>query len=693
MQFTDPRLSRCFILALLHLDYHHPSEGFSSHYFNQHPTTKFPSVCRRLPALTTLIHLLQLFDFALSPPPHFHAADDLNHLLSRPRVCAGKMPAKYSHVKKRPIGVQKRSANANGNNVTVPKDHRTPNIYADRSITKAVSAVTQLERAIAQILLIRFEQDIARLFSTHLYCIALLHLPTFVMRCITVGGPGWVAANADSDEIKDFFRAAIGMDLRQAGERVATKSVLWSYTALRHFASSNNISICRKRGLHSVHLLPHSSGVQAHLDTLRAMPSPAFAKPPHLGPLTEGIRALEDACQAKYGKASVGSSEWDPEWRLKVRVGYERVTQTLWRVAREFDVRGYGLVLRDKLTNKWCDCGCSTDHLSEVCEKTVREDEEENGVRSGKEREWDGRGSGIYGWGTDEEEDIWEVDLDFVTLEPEECDDTPIDTEMTIGELMEWRYLRAEREKEQGNVAFKKGDYTSAIDRYKLAHQIEPEMPHYQLNLAAAYLKIKKWMEAEKACDAALSQHRSVKGYWRRAQARRAQGRTEDAIKDLRAMLKLQPTNTEALAEMSALAPPEFILETPDSDQIRWRSGDQATSSSASGSSKRTQNAASSSRSPHGSLDFASPSDHPKKKNPQSLPFARTFMDDRKLKINSLPMTIDVPVDLPLPDPLPKGGKDKGKRPSMPPLSSIRTQPETFIYPSWERYVVKRITD
>ena len=55
----------------------------------------------------------------------------------------------------------------------------------------------------------------------------------------------------------------------------------------------------------------------------------------------------------------------------------------------------------------------------------------------------------MYGWGTEEEEDIWEVDLDFVTLEPEECEESHVDTEMTIGELMEWRYLRAEREKEQ----------------------------------------------------------------------------------------------------------------------------------------------------------------------------------------------------------------------------------------------------
>jgi len=55
------------------------------------------------------------------------------------------------------------------------------------------------------------------------------------MRCTTLGGPGWVAANADGEEIKEFFRSVIAMDLREAGERVATKSVLWSYTALRQF--------------------------------------------------------------------------------------------------------------------------------------------------------------------------------------------------------------------------------------------------------------------------------------------------------------------------------------------------------------------------------------------------------------------------------------------------------------------------
>ncbi len=147
------------------------------------------------------------------------------------------MPAKYSHIKKRTPN-PKKNGKGSGNSSKQVLKHRHPhhpNPHADRSVTQAMSAVTQLERAISRILLLRYEQDIARLFSTRLHDIALVHLPTFVMRCVTLGGPSWAAHNADCEEIKDFFRAAISMDMRQAGERVATKSVLWSYTALRHF--------------------------------------------------------------------------------------------------------------------------------------------------------------------------------------------------------------------------------------------------------------------------------------------------------------------------------------------------------------------------------------------------------------------------------------------------------------------------
>ncbi|KAN0092589.1 hypothetical protein V8E55_003373 [Tylopilus felleus] len=590
------------------------------------------------------------------------------------------MPAKYSHVKKRPNAGNKKKAGTSSTNVagsSNAKDHhnhkRIP-AHIDRGISNAMTAVSQLERAIARIFLLRFEQDISRLFSTHLYCVALIHLPTFVMRCITVGGPGWVAHNADCEDIKDFFRSVVSMELRQSGERVATKSVLWSYTALRDFALSNNVPVCRNRGLHSLRLLPYYDALKAHLDVLEAMPHATFAKPPHLGTLAEGLEALEEACELKYGEKSLLRSTpppgWDQHWRLKVRLGYERVSQTLWRVAREFDVSGYGNVLREKLTTKWCDCGCSTDHLGEVCEKTVREDEENSGIRSGKQREWDGRGSGVHGWETVEEEDVWDLDLDFTGNESEEeANPGSTQPEMTIAEIMEVRYLRAEKEKELGNGAFRRGDYEVAVRHYQAAHAVEPEMPHYQLNIAAAYLKLSNWIEAENACSKALGQHRSIKGYYRRAKARRMMGLTEEAIKDLRAALKIQPSNAEALEELLSL------LSSQSSSSPFSSYPDEAASSSVGGTSATPRNIPSTNH----NLQI------PKSKSQKSLPFARTKADDRKLKIMLIPVMFEVPEYTPG-DPSSTLKSTRAQR-----VKNVTTKTETFICPSWEKYTVKHV--
>jgi hypothetical protein len=322
-----------------------------------------------------------------------------------------------------------------------PKKRRAPRI--PKGLQDTMSSIATLERAISRVLLLRFQQDIARLYSARLYNVSQVYIPQLMRQCLQHVGPGWFLTNYDQEDIRDLFRGAIAMDLRQAGERTATKSILWSYTALRHFAMSHDVHICKKRGLHSLHLLPFYPYLKAHLDSLENLPHPTFCKPPQLGPLTFGLETVE-----QYTRNST-----DKEWKAKIRLGYYRLVDTLWSVAREFDVRGYGLVLREKLTDKWCDCGCSTDHLGEVCEKTVREDESEVGRRPGKEREWDGRGSGVYGWNTLDEEDLWEVELDFGGFEPGpelhhdlDCEDTTSD--MTIGELMEWRYIRAEKSKE-----------------------------------------------------------------------------------------------------------------------------------------------------------------------------------------------------------------------------------------------------
>ncbi|KAF9557106.1 hypothetical protein CPC08DRAFT_764806 [Agrocybe pediades] len=711
------------------------------------------------------------------------------------------MPAKYHHVKKRSASglasVNKKSdkdktptgtgtSNANGGlHITKPSssshhshshhnhshhshNHGHPNPLTDRPLNLPPIPPDHalLSRTISRILLLRYEHDIARLYSTRLYALSLVQIPSLTLRIAGVAGTSWAAWNCGEEgwelsgmktptsedapyqfgeeyedrgkeSIKDFFRAVIGMDMREAGERVATKSVLWSYTALRHFALSNNVTLCPRTGLHSHALLPFLPQLQAHLAVLESMPKPRFEKPRYMfgsgfstqtikgmkgtydgnghyefttkeqgildgigelmdamtmsvgasgrmggflgGGATGSARTMIDSVKegvvkawgvkhglgkpkkkpktAEDGGGGGGEGEQDepllPPYAEPLMASFDALVSLLWDVANEFSPAGYGLILREKLLDKWCECGCSTDHLGEVCERTVREEEEwernrlnaasgEKGKgkriegghgtegptkRQGKQREWDGRGSGVYGWDTEEEEDIWDVELDFGGGPPPPVGlhsdrgrggkrgttaagkgrgnakkavkgDEPLDEdEMTIGEMMEWRYLRAEKEKEAGNAAYRRGEYEEAVKLYEKAYEIEPEVPHYQLNLAAAHLKLNNWIEAEKACTNALAQHPlNVKGLFRRGKARsmmyadamqatggaangkstksntsnlnakkkrdrererEAMAKRDGAIEDLRAALRVQPTNEDAIRELSDLLFPD----------------------------------------------------------------------------------------------------------------------------------------
>ena len=85
------------------------------------------------------------------------------------------------------------------------------------------------------------------------------------------------------------------------------------------------------------------------------------------------------------------------------------------------------------------------------------------------------------------------------------------------------RYLLAEEYKEDGNAAFKRGDYKDAIAFYTRAHKSEPRFAIYLLNRAMASLKLYRWKDAELDCSAVLRKHRTnAKAIWRRAKARRS---------------------------------------------------------------------------------------------------------------------------------------------------------------------------
>ncbi|KAG9013913.1 hypothetical protein FRB94_004293 [Tulasnella sp. JGI-2019a] len=95
-----------------------------------------------------------------------------------------------------------------------------------------------LEACLSRILLIRLRHDIARLYSGHLVRICEDVLPVLMVDIVALSSPAWLAANArHNEELKGFLRGCIAMDLRQVGERVGTKSLIWSYTAVRDFVS------------------------------------------------------------------------------------------------------------------------------------------------------------------------------------------------------------------------------------------------------------------------------------------------------------------------------------------------------------------------------------------------------------------------------------------------------------------------
>lgn len=139
-------------------------------------------------------------------------------------------------------------------------------------------------------------------------------------------------------------------------------------------------------------------------------------------------------------------------------------------------------------------------------------------------------------------------------------------------------------------------------------------------------------------------------------------GRRAEPLSDLRAALKIQPTNTEALDELLSILPPE------DSSNLGPSSSSLATSSSSTSPAPR---------------NVTSLYDHlhlPKPKQSKQLPFARCSADDRKIKVASIPVSYEVPVT------------PSGKTATELKSKDLKTRTESFIFPSWEKYTVKLAT-
>ncbi|KAK7025566.1 hypothetical protein VNI00_015919 [Paramarasmius palmivorus] len=113
---------------------------------------------------------------------------------------------------------------------------------------------------------------------------------------------------------------------------------------------------------------------------------------------------------------------------------------------------------------------------------------------------------------------------------------------------------KAQKAKEQGNAAFKVGDYPTAIGHYSAAIIEDRKDPTFPLNRAAAYLKLGKNEDAERDCTTVLSLSPSnVKAIFRRGQARFGMGKLDEAKADFEAAAKMEPNNQAVKDELEKI--------------------------------------------------------------------------------------------------------------------------------------------
>lgn len=113
----------------------------------------------------------------------------------------------------------------------------------------------------------------------------------------------------------------------------------------------------------------------------------------------------------------------------------------------------------------------------------------------------------------------------------------------------------AEAAKDEGNKAFKRGDWQGAADHYSRALELDPGMTAALNNRALCRCKLGQWAEAEADAGGVLAaEPGNVKALLRRAAARQAQGRAAQAAEDWRAVLAKEPNNKEAAAGLAEAA-------------------------------------------------------------------------------------------------------------------------------------------
>lgn len=108
------------------------------------------------------------------------------------------------------------------------------------------------------------------------------------------------------------------------------------------------------------------------------------------------------------------------------------------------------------------------------------------------------------------------------------------------------KLLKANREKDKGNEAFKSGDFKEAVKYYNRSISLLPTAASYN-NRALAYLKTSEWQKAVSDTDKVLAMEPdNVKALLRRGTAYKGLKQLEKAGTDIGRVLELEPNNKKA---------------------------------------------------------------------------------------------------------------------------------------------------
>ncbi|KAK3587971.1 hypothetical protein CHS0354_014488 [Potamilus streckersoni] len=179
------------------------------------------------------------------------------------------------------------------------------------------------------------------------------------------------------------------------------------------------------------------------------------------------------------------------------------------------------------------------DSKGKKAEPSVSEDKSNKRVKPRDYQEWDK---------FDVEKELEKVDggdnksVSPISNQREKVSDHIDDKGLTNEEKM----IKANREKDKGNEAFRANDYEEAVQYYSRSISLMPTIATYN-NRALAYLKMEDWSNTLEDCNTVLKlEPDNIKALLRRGSAYKGNKDFDKARNDLRKVLKLEPNNKNA---------------------------------------------------------------------------------------------------------------------------------------------------